>query len=298
MIWSGIGINYGHQITLGYNTAQVDSDLNFLKAAGVSKLRVAFPIYTDSATIINCQDICVRALAKGFYVSWGVVPWPNPITATIWSNFKTYVTGTLGPWAQSVGLSELSMGNEEEEVVDGTTLTAATLRSDTKTVAGTIKTNGFTGLTSYQSQTGNIAAWNAIGLGSLDRIGFNCYNVLSVFSTNVTTLVSNFGANTYVSEFGAITTGYPDFNNEIDWFNDVSARITILQNSGVGSGYFFTYRDGGFGITADTWALVLANESIRTARYAVLGQRRPATTRTTNNRSVISSRSKVARTII
>lgn len=65
-----------------------------------------------------------RALAHGMYVIWGVSV-PSTETATDWAPFKSYVTGTIAPWAKSVGLSELQIANEVELHVDGTTLTGA-----------------------------------------------------------------------------------------------------------------------------------------------------------------------------
>src|SRR5207245_6464246 len=140
-IWSGIGINYGHQYI--YDTTQAENDFSYFNLVGIVKTRIVMPPY-NSSKIPNCQDMVQRALNHGFYVIWGVST-SGIITATVWAAYKNYVLNTLVPWAQSVGLPELQLGNEFELHVDGTSLTAATVRSDIRSMATSIKSGGFTG---------------------------------------------------------------------------------------------------------------------------------------------------------
>src|SRR5205807_10664379 len=97
--WTGIGMNYGHQITSSsYDTTQVENDFTYLRSIGVTRIRVAFPEYDSSSTLINnCKDMVTRALSHGFYVVWGVVTGfgTGTLTATRWAAFKTNVAGTI-----------------------------------------------------------------------------------------------------------------------------------------------------------------------------------------------------------
>lgn len=274
-LWSGIGINYGHQISsISYDTVQVEADFTFLRALGISRIRIAAPPYNGNAqTILNCQDMVTRALAHGFYVVWGAatgVSAPN-LTATIWTATKAYVTGTVAPWAQSNGLSELCLCNEADFEADGSTLTTATVRSDVRSMATSVKAGGYTGKVSYS--TANLSAirtpWITEGIGALDLIGWNSYDTLANFTTRNGTIVSAFGNATYISEFGCITNGFSDYNDEVLWYTDVQNRIAAMQSASVAAGYFFCYRDGGFGLGANTFACMQTTNTPRLAREAL-----------------------------
>lgn len=275
MIWSGIGINYGHQVADSvYDTAQVNSDLDYLYSLGFRKIRIAYPTFGASQTLTNCQDMVTRALAKGFYVQWGVVS-NSPSTATIWGNFKTYVSGTLAPYAQSLNNAnfELAIGNEEELHCDGTTLTASTVRSDIKTLATTCQGIYTIGNISYQADAGQISAWNSLGIGNLDLIGFNVYGPISSFSTDIKNIIGNFGIQGFISEFDFITNGFADYASEMAWYSDVISRMQAIRKLNLTSAYAFTYRDGQFGSTPNTWALKLNTEAWRLAFLGLLGGR-------------------------
>jgi len=267
--WSGIGMNYGHQQV--YNSSQVESDLTFLSSIGIVRVRIALPSYNGSW--VNCQDMVTRALAHGMYVVWGISTGAGfgTLNATTWAAYKSAVAGTLVPWAQSVGLSELCIGNECDWQADGTTLTAAIVRSDIRTMVSMIKSGGYTGKVSYNTTIlSNIRTpWVSEGIGTLDLIGWNSYDVLTNFQNRNPVIVSAFGNQTYISEFGCITNGYSDYNDESLWYTDVVNRVSLMQSAGVQAGYFFCYRDGGFGLSPNTFALALSTGQSRVARDAV-----------------------------
>lgn len=272
-IWQGIGINYGYQNM--YDPAVAESDFAFLKAQGVTRLRIAMGGYDSALRTANGQDMVFRALSHGFYVLWGYstdVGKPY-LTASIWSAYKDAVINQLAPWAQQNGLPELCIGNECDYQADGTTLTAAQVRADIRAMATTVKANGYTGKVSYNTTiiTSYYDAWVSEGIGDLDLIGWNSYDTLTNFQNRSPLIVSNFGNTGYVSEFGCIQYGYPDYNDETLWYNDVVARIASMRNTGISAGYFFCYRDGGYGLTPNTFALVETDDNIRLARNAVLG---------------------------
>ena len=275
-IWSGIGMNYGHQISVAsYDTAQIDSDFAYLKANGITKIRIAFPGYSDIGMISHCQDMVKRALAKGFYVVWGVATGVGSgLTADSWAAYKTSVAEDLVSWAQSNRLSELCIGNECDIEIDGRTLTASTVRSDIRSLANTVKSKGFTGKVSFSTAAffTSITSWTTEGIGSLDCIGWNSYDNLTNFDARNHSIVSAFGNKTYISEFGSITNGYSDYNNENLYYIDVMGRIFLMKNAHVSSGYFFCYRDGGtYGVRANTFGLIQTDGTAHLALQAVLG---------------------------
>jgi hypothetical protein len=274
MIWSGIGVNYGHQSV--YDPVQVESDFSYLQSAGVTRLRIAMPTFdSTSASLANSQDMVVRALSHGFYVVWGVVVGygTGTITATRWNAGKSYILNTLVHWAQSVGLSELCLTNESELSADNATITAAQIRADIRAMASSIKTSGFPGKLSYSTSTLQQyrTNWIAEGLGMLDLIGWNSYDVLVKFNARNDAVRAAFGNRTYISEFGSNGSGYPDFNDEQAFYNDTLSRIISMQNAGIQAGYFFCYRDGGYGVPVNSFGLIESDGTVHDARQAVVG---------------------------
>ena len=267
--WNGIGMNYGHQAS--YDSSVVESDLTYLASLGFTRLRLAMPTYGFTIAGSNSADLVTRALNHGFYATFGMTTGTGigALTATTWSAFKTYLTGTLVPYAISIGLPELLIGNEADFEADGSTLTKATVRSDVRGLVATIKNAGYTGVVSYSTSVLELSNWVSEGIGSLDKIGFNSYDTLSNFTSRNTTIISTFGSKGYISEFGCITKGYSDYGNESDWYSDVVNRVTNLKSSGMSAGYFFCYRDGSFGLSQNSFALQLSPSGTRTALYAV-----------------------------
>lgn len=276
-LWSGIGMNYGHNFNHAtYSTAQVEADFSYFVANGITRVRIMSPQYDDATGFIaDCQDMVSRALSHGLYVVWAVVCGygADSLTATRWVAWKSYITSTFIPYAISSGLSEAGLGNEHELSADNTTLTATTIRADIRSLATTIKSGTYTGKVSYSTSISDVyyTPWVSEGIGVLDLIGWNDYDLLSNFQRRSPLIVSNFGTHGYVSEFGCTTHGYADYNDEVAWYTDAQARIASLRASGVGTGYFFCYRDGANGVPANSFALVKTDGTVRIARNAVFG---------------------------
>jgi hypothetical protein len=270
-IWSGIGMNYGYQRT--YSGRQADADLNNLYANGVTRVRIVFPDYRDTVRISYGQDMVSRALAKGFYVIWGVDT-GDVIDDTMWADYKNYVLNTLLPWASTHSLSELCLGNEFELRVDGTTMTTPTIRDDIRSMASIAKSKGFAGKLSYSTsclQTYR-TPWINEGLGVLDLIGWNSYDTVANFNTRNSAVVAAFGNRTYISEFGGISYGYPDFGDEQAYYTDTLNRISSMQSTSIVSGYSFCYRDGGYGVPPNSFGLIQTNGVAHLALNAVYGK--------------------------
>lgn len=278
---SGMGMGYGWQIASStYNATQVAADLAFLHLAGIRKLRLYLPGSLSSADIAAVQALAVQCLQAGFHVRWGVCTAKSnlTLTATQWTAYKTFVTGTIAPWAISVGLPELILGNEEEGHADGTTLTAATVRADIKTMAASVISGGFIGVTAYDSEVNhsNIANWKADGIGTNLYLYFNQYDRLATFETSVAQQAAAFGSRTGISEFNGqnlnvALDGFKAFNNEPDYYNDTLTRIQAMKDYGISNFYWFTFRDGNAVGYTDVYALALTTGAYRQAMSAVLG---------------------------
>ncbi|HKX72564.1 MAG TPA: hypothetical protein VJM32_00970 [Candidatus Saccharimonadales bacterium] len=274
--WSGLGMNYGHQYPNNpYDMQQVAADLDFLKSAGVTRLRLAYPLWNDSGTAIaSCQALVHYALAQGFYVIWGVVA-QSPANATQWAAFKDYIMDTLAPWAQGLQNSnfELSIGNEEEFHCDGTTLTIPTVVSDLAALATAVQGVYTHGPISYQASIAHLAQWQSNGRGGLDRIGFNCYSRTPAGAAFQAALIlAAFPGSGYVAEWGT-GNGRSDFSQESLWTDTIYGQHKAWQASGLPEAYYFAYRDGSFGLPADAWAVKMTNGSFRSVAPWLLGLR-------------------------
>lgn len=279
-----IGMNYGHQPASSYSGAQADSDFAYLKRLGFTNIRIAMPPYDSTTSLPNVQDMIVRAVAHGFYVVAGVTAGfgTNTITSARWSAHNSYVQNTFAPWCQSNKVSELCLDNEVELMLSSQ-VTAAQARSDIRSLASTIKTNNiFTGVVSYSTanQTSIVPPWYTAneGIGALDLIGFNTYSSAgpagsgSSFETKCFNVSSGIGTKCYISEFGCITNGYSDYNEETAWYNDIVNRIADMQQELQNKlAYFFCFRGGGFGLPVDSFEIVRSDGFLHLAMNALLG---------------------------
>lgn len=262
MVWSGLGMNYGHQLSSSpYDISQAESDLSYLKSLGITYLRIAMPGSTDSSTIPYCKDLCLRALAKGFSVLWGVGPSAS-FDQSAWDTYLAYVP-TLAQWAQDNGLTEFSIGNEAENRTSGTP-SISTVQSNLRTLATTCQSIFTRGPISYSVADGYKANWYG-NLGDLDKISVNVYDTSSAFRTACNAVYSNFGSQGEITEWST-TLGYLTYNDEEKWTKDVASRLEIIKNSGILRAYYFCYRaNGNLGVTADKWNMILTDGNFRTA---------------------------------
>ncbi len=279
-----IGMNYGHQPSSSYSGAQADADFAYLKRLGFTNIRLAMPTYDSTTSLPNVQDMAIRAVAHGFYVVMGVTAGfgTNTITSARWSAHTAYVQNTFASWCQSHGISELCLDNEVELMLTSQ-VTSAQARSDLRSLASTIKTNNlFTGKVSYSTanQSSIVTPWYTAneGIGVLDLIGFNTYGTAAAppassnFATECFNVSSGIGTKAYISEFGCITNGFGDYNEEAAWYNDVINRIACMQQQMQNKlAYFFCFRGGGFGLPVDSFEVVRSDGFIHLAMSALLG---------------------------
>lgn len=278
------GINYGHHLlATAYNPQTVVSELQMLYNNGYRLLRVAYPTYNSSSGTLNMlKDVVVKGLDCGFTVIWGVVGNRPTITSTNYSTFASYVTGTLAPWAQALNNPKLrlSIGNEEELHVDGTTMTIATLQSNLKSLATSVQSVYTVGEVNYVTDAEQWTLWNTLGLGDIDKIGFNLYyewQPTGSYATKLAAINTAFTTRYFIGEYST-SNGFADASAfgaataEDNWAQNIAQRRTIADSYNIDH-CVFCFGDGQFGVTANSWALRKTDGTFRKAWYAHSGSR-------------------------
>lgn len=278
---SNFGFNVGHHAPHApYYLAQITADARFLDAANSRKRRIAFPLYTDLASVDACMDYVRVELARGNIVEWGVSV-PTDLDDAGFTDYADFVRDTLVPFALALRSSRfcLSLGNEIEFHVNGTNFTAANSRQRVKQLAADVAS--VYGNITYNTSITFITDWATLGLGSIPIIGFNCYtrNARSA-RFQVGLIQQHFPANGYISECGP-TGGFVAYGDDAR-YAALCRELREAYTSGAFDAYWFCYRGGSYGLPANRWELVLANDVKRPALFAVLGVRRPVVRRVVN----------------
>lgn len=243
-MWSGLGIN------LNFTGSGVDIPTQLAELYGLGFRRVRLLVigyqsasldtwkgYAESALDMGFEEVC-------FGISFGV---GTGLGTSTQAAYLTAIDG-FATWAQGVNDPRLEMhvGNEEELHHDGT-MTAADVREFMRGCATAAKAIYTTGTICYCSSVANgaeIASWASEGLGDLDRIGFNLYDTLPMFTANVAAIASGFSGSGFVSEWGT-NNGYIDFNNETLYKNAIFNRQQALVNAGVTEGFYYNFMESG-----------------------------------------------------
>jgi hypothetical protein len=248
------GINFGGDVVSGgqtYNGTTALSDLQYLKSIGFTAIRINMPTTSNTTGITNAQKILILAKSLGFYCSWGVVH-AATITTTNWAATKTALLAqALLSSAWSVLPDEWMIDNEATLGHDGT-ITSATIRADMKTMATTVKTYASWRVSFGESEfdqegNDNIATWNTAGIGSFDYASFHIYDTIANFKTKVNLIISDFGANGYISEWSSKDDFVTGAYTEEQWAVLIAERLAFLKTTNIASAYFYTHR------STDNW---------------------------------------------
>lgn len=268
-------MNYGHFDPHNpYNTATVATDLAFLKSLGVTRLRIASPPY-DSADMENVKTLALQALALGFYVVVGTTTGTAGVTLSKFIEFESYCTTSLLPWCQTQATAnlEVHLGNEESLHTAGAGMTLADVITRLQNLATTAQGIYTYGPISTTDVSTYIANWVSAGKGNFDYISFNCYSVGPVsIRAQADAIVAGFGANGYISEWGT-PHGYQDYYSEEIWRQITRKQVDAMIASGVSNAYYFTYKDGSFGLITDGWALKTSTNDYRPVISTLFGIR-------------------------
>ena len=266
--WSGLGMG------LYWDDA---SYVDTLLANGFEYLRIDIPSYQMTNWMTYSKETIPGIIAKGAKVLWGVSSKGYTITSTNWSTFRQAILDAA-TWAQANGVYEFQLANEEESAVDGTTITAATLRANLRAVATDVQAI-FTGNIIYSFASGNANAWIAEGLGDIDQIGVNtCIGgegsyPADYWKTYITDLVNAFGADgVTITEFSPSWSSLDDYSTDeavqaaavtemLDWIKATgikTARYYVLY----GDTYGIVKSDGTYRLL---WNQALLNTGVKFA---------------------------------
>jgi len=242
--WSGLGIGI-------YSTTEISTFNGYadaLLANGFTELRIPSDWEsweTDTAT----KAAVISAVAKGAHVIWYVQSGGTTLTAANWSDFSDAVLAAA-QWAQDNGVYEFPLGNEEEAHVDGTTLTAATLITNMKTLATAVQAIFTRGNVSYACYGDFIPNWVTAGKGDIDILSSNIYmewgeHTPIDWKGRIDALVGAFGVDgTYLTEFGLNTNGLPSYStDEAVQATAITGMINYIRASGMTRALYFCYRD-------------------------------------------------------
>jgi len=265
------GINYGHHLvttefvvggvldSARYESVVRAEMLEILKQ-GFDEIRLDYPQWNGASwtsPAFERRKLSVRiALSLPFKkVLWGVVHTRPTVTAANYPNSRDFILNTLLPWAQGVNDSRLcmSIGNEEEPHVDGTTLTAATMRSNLLTLATSAQAIYTVGPVYYDASIDSVYGggnvWGDNSIGSLDLLGINVYKGVlpdyAGFTAAVADIYSRFGSKIYCGEYNT-GNGFDDMiSYGRRYAEEIYSKVNIDRRNILDSynipWYFFSY---------------------------------------------------------
>lgn len=279
--WNKVGVSFGHDYHEYDDIALAGRRLDELYAAGIRRVRINMPAYTTEANNTAFRDklraLVTTALDKGFYVIWGYTKSQDQtvplLSAATWPDYSTAVQA-MATWAQSLPNSqnfELSLGNEDDDKVDGTTLTSAQFRDNILTLATTCKSIFTKGKISYTSTIAYYNDWKVLGIGDMDYYGCNIYASASIFDTYAQGIARDWGDRGYIPEWNAADEGVNSFSTEDAYNREMLRRFQLLRRLNVGN-YFFVSRSWG---VAEKWALIKMDETKRQTWYFLTSSRLP-----------------------
>lgn len=235
-----LGMNYNYY--QGIFNPPVDFAL--LKALGVNTIRSLISDYVlGSPSFTRTQTLA--ALSAGMYVIHGVGSGSTTLTASNKNTFYTAVQNEA-TWCQAQANPNLEfcVGSEEEYHIDGS-LTQAQVRTDMRAQAATCKGIYTYGKISYSTAQGQMNAWHSDGtIGSLDRLNFDLYGNGTNFYTDVDNMVSWFGGNSWITEFGPDSGGYGGSWTPDSYAIKFKNMLNKIKNSTVPRALIYNFMDG------------------------------------------------------
>jgi hypothetical protein len=245
--WSGLGVNYGSDVVydVPFRTSEVKQDIATI-AQVFSGIRIHIPPPSTPQWVLNNIAVVIGyAKAAGLQTLWGsTANGGDTLTATNWSAYVTAVLSRATLAAQ-YGVDDFTIGNEDEYRIDGTTLTAATFRSNLKALATSVKSR-FNGTVSYTVSQNHTFGWISDGKGSIDKLGLNVYGSNTPYDPRyfiyiLSTFYKAFGASMYIAEFN-ITDDWTSLSiSEAEKCRYLKVRINYIRRLGVAQAYYFIY---------------------------------------------------------
>lgn len=233
----------------------VDTDLSYFKSIGVTWIRTGIMPYSYSKNDVpnGYKDFIayVKNWGGGYFkVLTGVgASIGFSVYQDWWTGFKNSIPA-FAQWAQQLGLEIFCIGNEEAthnyttyhagDVINGVTMTPAQVlpsqqvHDDTRgTIALTAKTY-FTGTILYTGSAGEMPEFLTNGLGSIDILGHNQYDLQQNFIAKLYATMAAFGNRLWVTEwsteggFNAVSTVAGGFGNEQKFASENMRKFRAL----------------------------------------------------------------------
>jgi hypothetical protein len=244
--WSGLGM-----MLYSSQASYVDT----LLANGFEELRIDIPDYQNTVWLAYSKATLPGIIAKGAKVIWGVSSndYNNAdytITAENWSTFRQAILDAA-QWAQTNGVYEFQLGNEEEFHVDGDTMTEAQIITNLKSAATDVQAIFTNGKISYTCAHNYISNWISGGKGDIDILASNVYMGGTTFDdtwkTEIDNLINAFGADgTYLTEFNLSWISLDDYStDEAIQAAGVTGMIEYIKASGIERAFYYAWKDDG-----------------------------------------------------
>lgn len=297
-----LGVNLGgdQQSSQVYNPAENAIDFASLSTLmGTKKIRTSLPSWDSANGISNMRALVSAAKTAGFNPSYGITGNSGVQNATSYANWKAQVP-TEAAWASSNGIATFFIGNEEDwqaQIGQFGTVTGPQVRTDVLALAVTLKALYPTMTIVYSSAQGTVTQWNAVGTGSLDKLGFNMYDTLTNFPNNLDYFMSQIGAKYFVSEWGSqhpyrdMITNYG--YNDVSYANDLATRASQLISRNLES-YFFAWRYSTNGDTVTDWNIRKADNTYKPGVAGIFGAGLPVTTYVRKDGDAMTGRLRVS----
>jgi hypothetical protein len=198
----GLCFNYGHDgyvhdLSPGGRVAQ---DYQRLMAGGVRCLRIVYNGFND----VQAEALARFAKARSFYVisggEWGMLDS---------AQLPQYRAQAMqqAKWAQSNGIDQFSVGNEQEARLSG--ISFSRWANEMVALAADVRAY-FPGTVSYEAGGNYADDWAKVNIGSLDLLGLNSYGG---YARNALSLTENMAAHgeshVYLSETNCDIKGNP-----------------------------------------------------------------------------------------
>lgn len=242
------GVNYGHNFAgHTYSATQANKDLDELKAAGVTAVRLYIGTAGTDEQVFT-EKLAILAKQKGFIVTWGVCTGGSVNTAAEWSTYLHNLDG-YAAWANANKVDYFTLGNEEELKPGHTHLQ---VQNDIRTVAAHLKTVYPNLKTTYAAAAypADVTAWS--NTGQLDEIGFNLYvdfpNMTKVIAQNPKAVLSEWNTDDGLNAV---------HGSQSRWASALVADRNAINAANL-KAYLFVIRGNGGGID-DRWSLWVGN---------------------------------------
>lgn len=257
-VLTGLGINYNYNGT----GANPSVDIPLLAGLGFKTIRLLACSFTSPSQISAWNDILDICLQYDFEkITIGISKGANTMTSSNWSTYAGVVQTQA---AYIAGLSdsriEYQIGNELSLGHDGS-ITDAQIRTNLRTLGNACKTANPGLITSYSDTTylgTEITNWFSEGISGIDKIHFNLYGRRAYFAKCANQVVSLFGSDGGVTEWGT-NIGYGEYEDEVEYREEIAARLKILVDSGVEEFNFYNFMNA----DDDTWGAKLTNGESR-----------------------------------